>query len=868
MAGRFPCPSPQPMALAKAALLTAILSGAAGATDGLGNHWVLMAAATSAAGTESANGATRNAGSEATGGNDSSDNAGNSGATRGSGAYSVLGGDADNSSDASGSNSDSGAEIAGGFDSGNPTMAEGESDLYLTVTLNATAKGLARFEVRNDALWASAATLTQLGFILSPGTPDPVRVDTLSGADVRYDRANQTVAINMPVGQLSLPQSEVNPLSPRVPQVMYSPGVLLNYDLYGTLGQRGTKSLSGFTELRAFGSWGLLSNTAVTRFSDGASGSDTQSVRLDTVFSRSFPGRMLTMNVGDTLTGALGWSRSTRIGGIQFESNFSLQPYRITTPVPALFGSAAVPSDVELYVNGIKQYTGETPAGPFQLNTLPNINGQGNAQVVLRDALGHVTTLDFSFYAAHQLLAPGLTSWSGELGFVRKNYGLDSFSYGSDPAASGTWRHGFNDHFTAEAHAEATKGLANFGGGASVLIGEDLGVVHAAAAHSVNRGVNGSLAELGYDWSDRWFNISVEARRAQRGFRDVATLYGSPEPLVSGHATLGFLTPGFGNFNFGYLHLRMPGQPASRYASTNWFMAANRSISLSAGFNQNLDNARDRTVSFNLTYSAPHNVTVSTAVQRVRGVNTFGVDANKPAPFEGGFGWRVDARGGDQTSGQAELDYLGAHGRVDVGVMGQDSASTSGYAEASGALVFMGGGMFASRHIDDAFTVVSTSGIPGVPVLSENRLIGTTNSKGLLLVTPVQAYQDNHVSIDPVNLPPDVRLDRVSAVTVPSDRAGTLVNFDINKIHAASITLYDGHGTPLALGSNVRVRGQQGGEPAVIGFDGVVYLENLDAHNVLDVDTKTGHCVAEFDYHAQQDEVPVIGPLVCRKEQP
>ena len=77
--------------------------------------------------------------------------------------------------------------------------------------------------------------------------------------------------------------------------------------------------------------------------------------------------------MGDTLTDALSWSRATRIGGIQIGSNFALQPYQITTPMPALLGSATLPSQVDLYINGMRQYSGQVPAGPFQLNTIPNI---------------------------------------------------------------------------------------------------------------------------------------------------------------------------------------------------------------------------------------------------------------------------------------------------------------------------------------------------------------------------------------------------------------------------------------------------------------------------------------------------------------
>ncbi len=181
----------------------------------------------------------------------------------------------------------------------------------------------------------------------------------------------------------------------------------------------------------------MLDNTWLSRLSDSSSG-DTlaDSARLDTTWTRSFVDSTSVLRVGDSITGNLPWSRATRFGGIQLQRDFALQPDLITFPIPQFLGQAAVPSTVDLYVNGLRRYSGETPAGPFQLGTVPIVNGAGNAQVVVTDALGRQTTFDFPFYTTSQLLRPGLDDYSLELGFVRENYGVSSFDYASDPTVS------------------------------------------------------------------------------------------------------------------------------------------------------------------------------------------------------------------------------------------------------------------------------------------------------------------------------------------------------------------------------------------------------------------------------------------------
>ncbi len=753
---------------------------------------------------------------------------------------------------------------------GGSMTGQGGSDLYLDVMLNGTSSGLAHFSLRDGQLWVSQATLRQLGFELPPGMSDPLRLGSLPGSMVAYDASHQAVKINVPLRLLRLSTTVINTPTASAHKASASAGALLNYDLYATQGEHGTGSLSAFTELRVFGPAGVFSTTSLSQAARGANiGSSTdKTVRLDTSFSTSFPDSLLTLRFGDTLTGAQSWTRSTRIGGIQLGTDFALQPYLITAPLPAFIGSATLPSQVDLYVNGLRQYSGKVPTGPFQLNTIPNISGAGNAQIVLTDALGRATTLNFSLYDTHQLLQQGLSQWSTELGYVRENYGLASFDYGRDPAASGNWRYGVSNHFTAELHGEATAGLTEAGAGGVWLLGDSAGVLSGSLAQSEHQGKSGSQYSAGYSWRDNRFNFSVDETRTRGDYLDVASLYGAPPPSVSTQAVVGYSTGHLGEFGVSYLDLRYPGQDPSRYATVYWFKSIGRAMSLSLSANQNLDNAADRSLFAGFNLVLDDTTTISTGLQRDGTRTGLSLDASKSAPSAGGWGWRADLRqGGDQSGGQGEVDYLGRYGMVDAG-LSSIAGQRYGYAGGSGSLVFMGGDVFASRRIDDAFAVVSTDGIAGVPVKLENNPIGSTDSHGMLLVEPLNSYQNNEVSIDPMHLPPDVQIDHVRTLATPTDRAGTLVKFGIKPVQAGVLTLVDSSGKPLALGSQVRVHGQPGGDPALVGFDGQAYLETLQTHTVLDVLTPDGECHVAFDYRKVGRTIPHIGPLRCAADAP
>ncbi|MEZ0471937.1 fimbria/pilus outer membrane usher protein [Luteimonas sp. C3_2_a3] len=743
--------------------------------------------------------------------------------------------------------------------------------LYLEVILNQTRQPqLLAFEQRDGRLYAEVAALRSIGFRL-PAHADGelVALDGIPGTRVRYDAARQRVAIDAPLSQLALGTTVLGGGDAPAPVAAETaPGALLNYDLYATDSGAGS-SLTATSELRLFGiGRGVLSNTAVARGyrSDGGGrGWRGDSVRLDTHWQLSFPESAVALTLGDAFTGFLDRTRPVRIGGLQVGRNYGLQPYRITTPLPAFLGEASVPSDVELYVNGVRQYSGDVPPGPFQLTTVPGVTGAGNAHMVVTDAFGQVRTLDFPFYATQRLLARGLSDWSASLGAVREDYGLRSFSYGGDPIASGTFRYGASDRFTLDAHAETAAGLVNAGVGGTWLLGM-AGVFNASHARSAHDGARGSQSALGYGWNNRRFNVSLDSRRTRGDYRDIASLYGSLPPSRSERALAGITSAALGNFSLSYVRLDYPDpdlQP-SRYAGLFWSRSFAGGWSANLSVNRNLDDSDDRSLYLGVIVPLGSDRQLGLSWQRDRDRDNAVIDLARPVPGDGGFGWRLQGRAGDDDDGGglAEAGWLGDYGRLGAGVVRQGD-SRHVYAQASGSLVRMGGSTFASRSVYDAFAVVSTDGFAGVPVKLENRVIGHTDEHGMLLVTRLNAWQRNKLSIDPMDLPPDVRIAEVDRLATPSDRAGTRVRFEVRPVRAAVLVLHDADGRPLPLGSRVQLVDGAASE-AIVGYDGETYLEQLRPRNRIRVELPGRACEATFDYpEAAAATIPRIGPLLC-----
>lgn len=745
-----------------------------------------------------------------------------------------------------------------------PATLQDETELYLAVILNGAEVGISAFMQRRDGIWARNSDLRRLGVRIPDGAGRLVRLADLQGVTADLDTARQEISLTVTAAMLSLPVTTRSSVSPEQAVVNTSPGALLNYSLYGSDEQDGSTRLNGFGELRAFRNNMAFSSTGLFRSDAADSRHNSTFVRMDTSLQFSSPETRTTLRLGDTLTAALPWSRSTRIGGIQYGTDNALQPYFSSAPLATFIGSATLPSEVELYVNGLRQYSGEVPPGPFQLTTAPSVTGAGDARVVLNNALGQTTTLTFPVYgAARHLLAAGISEWSSELGFVREDYGVESASYSHDPAASGTFRRGLTDNFTLGLQGEMTRGLVSTGIGGNWLPAPSAGVFSGAVSGSRYHNRQGYLYQTGYHWSDARFHFSAGGAFTTPDYRDTAALYGAPWPRESYQATLGYNFETVGDLSLGYTGLHMASQ-TWRYLTASWFRAFGPSLSAGLSLSRNMADPDDCSAFFSLSVSLGKKTSVTASWQRRQdGNRAFESITGSPAT-DGGFGYQASvARGSSASDYAGRASFLGRYGLAEVGASSFDGRHY-GYGSVSGSLVMMGGQLFAARQINNGFAVVSTRGVPDVPVLLSNNPVGKTGADGMLLVTSLNAYQNNKISIDPMDLPADMYAGITDGYAVPSDRAGTLLTFDIVRRRSAVVILNDETGKPLAPGSEARLQGQQA-EPAVVGFDGETYFTGTDRHNRVVVETPQGKCHVRFDLPEDATGIPRAGPFTCRR---
>lgn len=434
-----------------------------------------------------------------------------------------------------------------------------DATLYLELLVNQMPRAeLVPVQQRAGQLYLDSEVLRAAGVSL-PGNPrGEVALEAIAGLHADYDSQNQRLLLHVPPAWLPDQQLGNRNLYP-ASDARSSFGALFNYDLYLNDTDDGGSYLAAWNELRLFDSWGTFSSTGQWRQSfNGAPTDDTRQgfLRYDTTWRFTDEQRLLTYQAGDLVTGALPWTSSVRVGGLQVSRDFAARPDLVTYPLPAFSGEAAVPTSLDLFINGYKASTSELQPGPYTLTNVPFINGAGEAVVVTTDALGRQVSTTLPFYVTSSLLQQGLTDYSVAAGNLRRDYGVRDFAYGPG-VASGSLRYGVSDLFTLETHAESAESLMLGGLGGNMRLG-NFGVLNAALAQSRFDGDEGHQVALGYQYNSQRIGFSYQRLQRHGDYADLTRVDSRDIQLSqrSEQVTLSLNLNEYGNIGAGYFDVR------------------------------------------------------------------------------------------------------------------------------------------------------------------------------------------------------------------------------------------------------------------------------------------------------------------------
>lgn len=752
---------------------------------------------------------------------------------------------------------------------GSVALAQGVSGFH-GVVLNGMPQPGFVYLVFDDAAhpFMALRDFNALGFV-TPVTPvvrDGLEVVPLfgqNGLSARVDANQLTLVLDVEPHWYAGTHLSLNALHAGKP-LPATPGILFNYSVQ--LSRAGDSSVvAGSTQsVSAFGSAGhFLLTTALTSADSHAYSTERLTgrkfSRLGTTFQRDDEERMTSLVVGDGVLSAGVGVPSVRYGGITWQSNFGLNPAFSTLEVPAIFDSARLPSTLEFYLND-RRVGGALPVapGPFEIGSLPTVDGAGQVKVVIRDALNNERVVVVPYLHTARLYRQGLHSFSYTAGLLRPD--LDRYN---TPFLASSHRWGLTRWLTLDAGATLSEDHNSLGVGGTfplfdhVIADARLAMSKSAAGVGHQWGASAqrvvSVASLGgsFSHSSESFSMLGDSNSASLRPRNDLRLFAA---RALSH-DLGSISASYGRLS------SWEGSPRT-ISSVGWSRSFHDFSISATGVRTNGQSSVLVSVGIPLERQA----FLSSSLQWRESTTTWRTDYSTAPLTDNGVAGSVGmttaypAGGDDVLSYRAALDARSDFGEHGVAVESYKD-SLAWRAHTTGSVGMLASRWFYGPPVSAGFALVSTGDATNIPVYRWNLPVAVSNARGIALVTTLTPYQNNLLAVRPEDIPLEYRITSHEVTAVPRSRGGVFVEFAMLREHPALLILQLPDGEAVPPGALVTLVAT--GETALVGQRGEVYLPNLPLQSEVDVVLKASHCRFTVVRSVSSDPQPRLGPYTC-----
>jgi len=743
-----------------------------------------------------------------------------------------------------------------------PARAE-QQPAFLDVSINGVPHGQSLVVMDDGQVWIDLESLTGAGVKVPGGDRRPwkdrtlVRLGALAPR-ITYELDEAGLALRLTVQPSLLQGTRVDLTSQRPEGLEYhhATSAFLNYGT--SLLSVGSSSVS----LEAGLSAGHALVTS-TMFGDttGAARRGLTSLTFD---DRRHLNRYV---AGDTIasTGALGGT--VQLGGFSVSRDFSLDPYFVRFPTLDLSGAVMTPSRVEVYVNNQLVRVEQLPPGVYQLDHLPLPVGAGDTRVVVRDAFGGEQAFASSFYISQGILARGVQQFSYAAGAERLDQFYSSWSYGR-PMATGLHRIGLTDSLTVGGRFEAGTDVASGGPMATMRLGR-LGEIEGIGAVSHSVAGAGYASSLAYEYTSRVLGVAIAARNYSADYATLSSKYLVSRPRLDTSSSVNARVASKVTLGATWQSLQYYGAyPSARRGAATASVTVSRRYSLFFSANRTLAEGRWYTGGFaSLGVSLGTRNMANLSAEQTDGRTRASADLQRTLPVGTGLGYRVQTTTG--ATGTADLDAelraQSPFGKYDLRQTVIDGQAAT-VADASGGIVFIGGGVHFTRPVEDGFALVRVPDVGGVRAYVSNQEVGRTDRHGDVVVPNLLAYYGNRVSINDADVPMDRDLPKDVMVLAPPFRGGAIALFPAPRPHRVTGQFVVVRDRVVLSPANwgLTIATPAGSLSSGLGGDGAFYVEGLAPGDYQAVIAGDGlSCRATIHVPASDQPVLKSGVTTC-----
>lgn len=641
----------------------------------------------------------------------------------------------------------------------------------------------------NGGFLARSEDVAKLGIVELPETrriiagEEHLPLHKISGATISFDEEAGELSLTVPPTVFAGTQIDFKSrqregvLRPRDDSQFFNYGVE-----YRAMGEsledesyRWTGELGG-----RFGDYLLLTDGF---YDDGDA--ESRFIRLQTRVIRDDRDTLRRYTAGDLVAHAGRFASRLSLGGVGVAKTFSIDPYYIENPMFQFSGIAALPTTLEIYVDGQRIRTEQLAPGPFAIEHLWQTLGTRDVELVLRDSLGRETRIDSPYNFSNRLLSRGIHEYSYNLGMIRRDYGIESDDY-ADLAWSAFHRYGLSDDLTLGVQTEGSDRLGTLGGNIVYRLGP-WGTLDMEVAGSGDGGRQGAAGFAGYTFQSRNWQWQVEGNLYSPDFATLDNRDWGRRLRANLTASIGYISPALGSLTFSYARSDGRDEVDREQFTTSYYRSLGRQLSLSLSHTRRSGEEHEFYARLSYYFDGVRDISLNSEFRHAASADSQNVELSRTVPTGEGVGWRAAAsRAHDEdgeTIGFAPFVQVNAPFgtyRADYSSLDRNAGRSDEQSlllAAAGGVAHVGGKVGISRPIHDSFGLVRVGDVEGVRVYVNNQMVGRTGEDGTLFVPELNSYYENQVSIENKDVPIDYLMAVTRRDVSPPLRSGSCIDF-------------------------------------------------------------------------------------------
>lgn len=665
----------------------------------------------------------------------------------------------------------------------------------------------------------------------------------IPGAQIDFDANKLALAISIP--QIAMRRTVIGHVDPE----RWDYGINAAFVNYQVSAQQGSSRYGGNNNSDDLylnsgvnlGPWRLRGNQSMRQDEHGK----RVWSRAYTYAQRDLPGTHASLTLGETFSSGDVF-RSVPFKGALISSDLGMLPDAMQAYAPIIRGVAQSRAKLEVLQNGYPIYSTYVSAGPYEIDDLSTVGGNGELEIVLTEADGQVRRFTQTYATIGNLLREDVWRYSAALGRYNATNDLDDPLFWQGTLAMGTvWNSTlYGGLMASEYYRAGTLGIARdlgtFGALALDVTRSDADI-ETADTQSVH-GVSYAL-KYGKSFATRTNLRFAGYRYSTEGYRDfdeaVRQRSSSSTFLGSRRSRLeASLYQSVGNRSAVGLTLAKQDYWRSRYEQRQFqfnFNTQLHSVSYNLYASQSLSNTHGTDRQFGLSVSLP--VDFGRSSSATFDVHNDGERYSQRASLGGNadenrLNYRVSLSNDDnrQQAAALTLGYQAPFGSLGAGLtQGSDYRSTS--INASGAMLLHADGLSLGPYMGETSALLHVPDIAGVEVVNATGV--KTDQHGYALVPYLRPYRLNQIELQTDQVGPEVEIDNGITQVVPRRGAVVKATFAARKVSRLVITARTATGQPLPFGA--QVSDAEGTVLGTVGQAGQMLLSTHTQPQMLDV---------------------------------